>query len=194
MNYSELQAAWRQWSHREDLDDSLLDTIQELVTARLGRDLRTLENEVRQTITVPSDGYNLGSKFMEMRSVKGSQAGREFELTYETPAQFFRTAGLGEATSWTIENGLLKLNTGGGEITIDFYVQPNQLAQPDDENALLTAWPNVYIYAGLVEIFRFLQDAESAGLYGGFYQDELKQTNRQAQDARVGNAAAMRAI
>lgn len=183
-NYGELKLAWQEWSHRTDLTESVIGNIQKMTAARLGRDLRTDSNISTEEVTVPEAGYQMPFTWKEIhnvRDVKGNQ------YQYVTPGNMHRSSG---AYNYTIEGRTLFVDSGA-IVTITYWSEPDQLVDDTDTNDMLIAWPNLYLYAGLIEIFRFIQDRDAMVLYTQQYNAELMRTNEQAQRKRIGNAPVM---
>lgn len=178
----------KEWSHRNDLTDSLLNQVEALVRARLGRDLQLKENSESHNISVTDAGWPLPGYIKEIQQVQKS--GKLTPYTYVTPEQIYRTSDLEQ---YTVENGVLVLSKAA-DIVLIYYREPEQLINDGDENDVLTQWPNIYLYGGLIEIARFTQDLELMQFFQPQYEREVELANNQAQRERIGNAPAMRAI
>ena len=184
MNYQELKRDWKEWSHRPEITDTMLDTVQRMATSRLGRDLRTHENTAERLVSVPEDGYPLNGRVKQIQQV--SDAGGTL-CRYVPPSNFRARLG---GKDYTVRGGRLVLSVPG-DVTMIYWEEPDQLVADADSNAVLEQWPSIYLYAGLVEIFRYTQDAEAVQIYMPQYRMEIAEINKQAQAARVGNAPVM---
>ena len=183
MNYGQLKDNWRTWSKRKDLSDALLDTIQELVTDRLGRDLRAAANTNNVTLDIPVDGLELDATIKEITDAQDS-GGNVYD--YVAPHLYYDK----DRYCYTIIGNRIYAG-GGASLLCAVFERPDYLVNDADENAVLTEWSNLYLYAGLTEIYRYTQENETRQHFDAQYLHELKQTNKQAERKRIGTAPVM---
>ena len=183
-NYGELKLAWEEWSHRTDLTESVIGNIQKMTAARLGRDLRTDTNIKTEEITIPVDGYTMPFTWKEIHTIR-NDAGHHYQFV--SSGHFSSKAAHFE---YTIEGRKLYVDKGA-TVIVTYWHEPDQLIDDNDSNDVLQAWPNLYLYSGLIEIFRFIQDSQAMVLYTQQYTAELAKTNEQSQRKRIGNAPVM---
>lgn len=187
MTYLELQAAWAQYSHRDDIA-TILTIIEEMTRSRIGRDAELRENEVVASITHDD---NLPTEFVCMRSVTNN---KQFPLSYLTPQQYEyeNQNRSGVPTIYTMIGGVFKC--GAGTVNINYFERPSILINDGDTNAVLTAWPSLYLYAGAAEIKRWSDDEDEEEPFERHYQNELFLANKAAAAGRIGDIPTMRAI
>ena len=188
LDYAGLKQAWQEWSHRRDLTDSVISNIELMTRNRLGRDLRTdsntkiiyqdlstgeglLDDQVREIQLVKDDAYNI--------------------YEFVSPQQF---DAKGFNYTYTLYGQEIHCAPGHSNLQITAFCTPDKLTSDTDINDVLAYHPNLYIYSGLVEIFRFIQDQQAMVLYTQQYLDELNKTNEQAQRRRIGDKPVMRAV
>jgi hypothetical protein len=73
-----------------------------------------------------------------------------------------------------------------------YFQKPSKLIDDNDTNAILTAWPQLYIYGGAAEIKRWGEEVDIE--LEQFYLNELFNANKQAEIGRTGDRPAMRAM
>ena len=118
MNYGELKAAWNEWSHRNDLSDTVVTNIQSMTTARLGRDLRTDTNTQIENITLTNNAYTLPASIKEIQGLRDA-AGNNYE--YVAPSLFAPESV--NLYQYTIIGNQLKVNSGGS-LELTYYIEP----------------------------------------------------------------------
>lgn len=192
-NYNELKDAWAAWMHRDNLDD-VFDTVAAVIISRLSRDLRVQENETETLLITPNinDGVSLPADFREVREVTASFQGQQRPLSYLSPVQF-STQGIqgGRPRVYTIRKGFI-FTKGAGEIQLTYWRSVEDIVTTGNSPTLLT-YPDLYLYAGLAELQRYVQDETLAVAFTQYYKTELNIVNNVAQASRVGNRPVMRA-
>ena len=192
-NYDELKTAWATWMHREDLDN-VFDTVAAVIISRLSRDLRVPENEVETLLITPDieTGVALPADFKEIRELTTNFQGQQKPLSYLSPVQFglFGIQG-GRPRVYTIRKGFL-FTKGAGELVITYWRSVEDIVTTGNSPTLL-AYPDLYLYAGLAELQRYVQDETLAVGFTQYYKTELNIVNKVGQASRTGNRPAMRA-
>lgn len=188
MNYGDLKQAWIEWSHRRDLTDTVIANIELMCRSRLARDLRTDAN----THTVTQD-FSTGSDDMSVLLTEVTLMMDSHYRVYEyvAPNQFNPK---NNDYTYTQYGTKLHVTPATDEMTVIGFGDPGSLQADDDTNDVLSFAPNLYIYAGLTEIFRFIQDRENMVVYTQQYQAEIAKANEAGQRRRIGNNPVMRAI
>jgi hypothetical protein len=164
--------------HRADLPwDDLIDQ----ANARIGRDFRVLENTVTYTTTsqVP---VLLPADFSEVIQVSTNWAGVTMPLAPLGPEKALEMASSnGRPYGYTTNNGYLTPIPASNGFTLLYYAELTlgalNNAQPGDTNALLTAYPQAYLWYVLMLGNLFIQANEQVVIYAGLYADELQRVN-----------------
>ena len=190
--YTELQTQWTNYMHRADLEPQY-DFTAGLIIARLGRDLRAQENELSVSLTTVADtGVGLPVGFREMREVTAIENGLARALGYVTPVAFGNIGRASGSPIWyTMKEGKL-YSKNAGLVTLVYWSTPEDLVL-NENTPTLDAYPDLYLYAGLAELSRFVQDEALAIQFMMYYKNELKEANKAAQIARTGNRPTQRA-
>lgn len=153
-NYTELQAAAVAWSNRSDLTTLIPDFVT-LAEDRINRVLRVgeMEQELWDSIfegyiTLPSSTVAVKSLWMDGKPDRPLESRPYDDLlrmgTQTTP------------TAWARTGDRLYFN-GDGDVAGIVYRRIPALAD-NDENWLLTAHPNVYLYGTLAELYSYTRN------------------------------------
>jgi hypothetical protein len=185
--YSELQTAVASWLVRRDLTARIPEFIT-LAESRLNRVLRTRRGEVTQTTTAPSGArqISLPAAYSEALNVwlvyPGSS--ERTELRFVDPARLTVSTISGCPAAWTIDGSNLAFERPCDqdyEIAIR-ALEKFALSDAAPTNALLTDYPDAYLYATLAEAGPALRDADTAAAYEGKLSRAIAEIN--AKDAR----------
>ena len=192
MNYGQLKTLVESYAHRTDLT-SLLDNFCELAEARIGRKLRAIENEHTETVTTTDEAYALSGLtylYGSMLSIFATISGNRRPLTYYTKDQLDNlTSGISYTPyGYTIQANALEVRpvNGNQSLTITYFFRPTTLVGGDSNtNAILTAFPQLYIAAMLYEIASYERDRDEQALQLNAFNTEIMSINEQASDARM---------
>jgi hypothetical protein len=196
VNRDTLAAEIASYIHRTDLTAEILGFI-DLTTKRLGRDLKSLENEkTLDPFTMATNPQVLPADFVTLR-----------ELTYESGSGvvFMKAAGLRELARYSgsragnnpvyyaVKGRSIQVApTRLGDFQLTYFSSPLELAAGTDTNAVLMTFPYLYLYAALMEAFFFIQEEKGHQMARANYLTELRAANISAEKARVGTAIASR--
>ena len=183
--YAELQAAAANWLVRGDLTARIPEFI-DLAEARLNRVLRARLAETEQgltgvaglrTLPLPA-GY---AEPLALWIVK--PAGRE-RLRPAEPGLLDASTVAGQPRAWAIDGALLAFDRPCDQAYGFVLRMLARFALSDaaPTNALLTDYPDAYLFATLAEAGPFLRDAELAGSYEARLDRAIGEIN--AKDAR----------
>jgi len=189
--YAELQAAAANWLVRADLTARIPEFIT-LAEARLNRVLRARMAEVEQPLTgvIGSRFVPLPSGFAEALAVWIEAPTGRRPLAFAEPALIGACSLRGEPGAWSIDRDRLAFERPCDQaygFTLRMLAK-FALSNVAPANALLSDYPDVYLFATLCEAAPFLRDAELAGAYEARLERAIGEVN--AKDAR--NRAARR--
>lgn len=194
MTYDDLKEQWTNYMHRTNLTDQY-DFATALILSRLGRDLRVQENEHTDELTI-SDidvGVPMPAGYRETRELTTMFQAAPRPLDFYSPVQF-DSNGLkgGRPQIYTIKAGVLYIK-GAGDVALTYWRNPEDIVVTGT-SASLDAYPDLYLYSGLAELNRFVQDKEAAINFTSYYKEELRIANDAAVKQRIGNRPVMRAV
>ncbi len=196
--YSELQTAILNWLARsEDDEDAVTDTLKDFITlaeTRFNRELRVREMIERVATTVDEAQESMPARFLEPVSASLILAtGAVRPLKYVTAHELSRGAQNIDGDPWfySVVGGQILF---GPKITFDdtvaeedrpkieiigYFSQP-PLSDTNPDNDILKFYPNVYLYASLLEASAFIT-SDQTGDWAGLYETAITQANETSQ-------------
>lgn len=170
--YAELQAEIANWLDRDDLTAEIVTCIQ-LCEARFNRTLWAAEREEAVTLeaTAASPNVALPANFSAMRSIHivGSPLIILEPMALNLLRIAHRSGEQGQPANFAITGGdtlvLGPAPDGDYTIILDYYRTIPALTASNTTNWLLTANPDLYLSAALVEASLLIKDEERARLW-----------------------------
>lgn len=187
MNFGILKNDVRDYLHRTDLATQIPFFI-EKARVRIGRDLRSLEQELVGTLTGPVNAvFALPTLCQEVRRVEASDG---------TP---LRSVSGHELAYWASASAPAVYCIRGREVTIPaastvtlWYIsQEAPLVLDATEHPTMAAHPQVWLLASLMEAGLFLQDWDLHDRTREQYVAEVSEVNKRADRLRQGRAPEM---
>jgi len=179
-NYTDLQAAISNWSHRSDLSAVIPDFVT-MAEARISRDLRLRKQIMSATISTIANtqAAALPADWLEFENVSVANS-PSAQLTY-VPVEHidaaFSNSYTGKPTYFTIEgDNILFAPTPDAVYSISaiYYARfPSLLTA--GTNWLMTTHPNIYLFACLIEVCFYTRDLSAGEVYAQRYASELAQ-------------------
>jgi hypothetical protein len=180
MSYSQLKSDIEEFAARGDVGTKTEMFIR-LAEAEIYRRVRVLEMETDVTLTFASDAYedDLPEGFMGFKRLTLPDS-PEGKTKYIGPDLFHSLRGmaqsefarvLGEARlMWTMESNKVKVNTPRGspepiELTGVYFKRFEPLSDLNATNALLTAHPDLFLYASLIQLWDWADELEPVAKY-----------------------------
>lgn len=197
MNKLELKEAIAEYLHRDDITTTLYNTFIEFATRRIGLALQSYENEKVVQLMPTSHLVDLPTDFSSLRSITYPNGNSVISLASVPLDVLYRYPLEGASPSiYAITQKKIDIRPFQDNITFDltYYHYPEFLVDDTDTNSILTAYPYLYLYAGLVEANRWTQDAEQLSIALNNYVNEMQIVNRESEKARTGNMPQMRGV
>lgn len=185
--YDELQAAAANWLIRSDLAARIPEFIA-LAESRLNRVLRKRQAEVDVSLTgVPSSRFiPLPAAYSEALQlwVTPPNSSERLQLNFIDPTQLNAISDSGQPYNWTIDGTNLAFERPCDQAYAFTLRCLEKYALSDDAptNALLTDYPDAYLFATLSEAGPFLRDDRLASAYEAKLSRAISEIN--AKDAR----------
>lgn len=187
-NYSELKTAIADFLNRDDLT-SVIPTFITLAEAQIARDLRHWRQERRVTTTLNERFENLPNdwiKTVNMYLEDGSP------VEYASVAEIGRQRLLTNDTSnkprlYTINSGQFEFfpqPDEGYTLTMIYVARIPELLEDTSYNWLLREYPDVYLYASLIQSAPYLQEDERVGTWAQLYSAAVQNLNTDSDDAK----------
>lgn len=190
--FAELKTAIAAWTHRADLTSYLADFVT-AAEARMFSDLKVKEMEARTDYT-PTDRYlNTPDRMTAIRRIV-AKSSPEVELVATSP-DGIRTVyddGSGTPTHYTVLGSEIEFNrTPNVDVTILHYAAPAALSDSNTTNAILTAYPHLYLAACMVEAAMYMKNDQMAATWHGKYADAVSAANRKTSRFHAGGPMAV---
>jgi hypothetical protein len=202
MTYGDFKALLDRYLKRTDLRDLYNDWFL-FTSLRIDKQLRLAEQELVDVSVPTARLVSLPSDFIEMRSLATS-AGGGVPLRFTTLRGIEIAANLqrfptGVIRQYSIYDNNLELipapsGDSVAELTMVYYAKLQALTEDASTNAVLTAYPNLYLYGCMMEAAVFRMDQTANQNYTQMWRDLAKELNDRAQSARFsGSPLDMRA-
>lgn len=190
--YAELKAACATWSERSDLTSVIPDFVT-YAEQEIGRNLRCSTNIATADVTINAETVAVPTYFRAIRRfylnvtprrilTVTSPEGRE-DLIMAYSAQTYPTHVAVEGRSF----GFAPVPTGTTTGKLLYYTGYAPMSADADTNAVLTAYPFLYLFGSLSALFSYLMDEANHAKYEGLFRGLLKDINdSEAKDAMSG--------
>lgn len=179
--YAELKTAIADWTHRANLTSYLADFIK-MGEEKLFSDLKVKEMEARTDYTPSSRYLSTPTRLTNIRRIVAKST-PPVELVSTSP-DGLRTVwddGSGTPTHYTVLGSEIEFNrTPNVDVEILHYAAPDALSDSNTTNAILTAYPNLYLAASMVEASFFIKDQSAMATWQGKYADGIAAANRKS--------------
>jgi hypothetical protein len=150
--------------------------------------------ETRTTATTSGRYLALPTGFLEMRRVRLISGAQYFELLYSTPEGMYISQDSGIPGVYTITSQLEFDRSPDSAYTIEYqyYAILTALSATNTSNAVLTRFPNIYLYGALWALYLWALQEDKAEYYYGKFRQAIQTANREDSKGRHGPAPAMR--
>jgi hypothetical protein len=180
MNYGILKNDVRDYLHRTDLATQIPFFI-EKARVRIGRDLRSLEQELTGTLTSPVDDvFALPVLCQEVRRVENEDG---TPLRSVSPHELSYWASYGSPAVYCVRGREITIPSATS-VTIWYITQEATLVLDATEHPTMAAHPQVWLLASLMEAGYFLQDWELVDRTRDQYVAEVTEINKRADRLR----------
>lgn len=167
------------------------DTFIQLSESRIFRDLRTRENIVKTTIVPASNLFDLPADFIDLRELSAKRGNRVVVLS---SVGRHRLSVATSQTGFPVVYSIIGTQVEVGPITLPenftlwYWQRLPAMVNPTDTNVLLTAFPEIWLYAMLVEGAVYIQDDTMRKLAVETYLQEINRVNVREAEGRFGEA------
>jgi hypothetical protein len=186
MNYGDLKAEVAAYLHRGDLTATIPGFI-EKGRVRIGRDLRSLEQETSATLTGPVDSvFTLPTDFAELLRIESGGV----PLRSVNPHEISFWEALSSAQVYCIRNRTITI-PGAAEVLIWYFAIEPALTLDATEHATMLRHPQVWLAAAMLEAALYTADAELLTTWSDVYASEVRAVNVRAKRSREGTAPAV---
>ncbi|SUA58291.1 phage adaptor protein [Oligella urethralis] len=185
MNYTELRSTVADWLHRSDLN-GVLPTFIKLAESRINRDLRTEEMVKSVTGSMTDSTISLPEDFRQVKSVLVNDK----PVVYVSSLESKRHDVAGDAHFYTIVGNKIKVypKSSSADYELVYYASLEPLSATNESNWLIRKYPDVYLYAVLLESAPYIKDNEAAEVWAVAYSNAIRTVGEQDLVAKYGDA------
>jgi hypothetical protein len=180
-NYSDLTTSVALWLNRGDLATMAPEFVS-LAEERIARDVRCRQMMTSATLTTVAgvEAVALPDRWIEGVSLRIQTP--QIALEYVTPEELrgmFGSEYSGLPSVYTVQGTSLILGPVPSQVyTVQStYYRRFDALSGSATNALLTAYPSLYLFAALAEALPYLKDDQRAGLWEAKYAATVRQVN-----------------
>lgn len=190
MNYGELKSLLTNYLHRTDVE-AMIPNFIVLAQARLKLDLKHINMNVSTTISVTAGdpSITLPTGFLNFSRVRATYGGTTYSLDQQTleqnanvlqgaggPPKFYAVINMtqGEVAPAPTEDTTLSCIYRKGVATF---------TADSDTDAILTDYPNAYVYAAMIEATPYIRLDKRQPLWTDMYRSFVASLNDASQDA-----------
>lgn len=185
-----LIAAVQNWTARADLTSVIPDFIM-LAEARINRDLKVRQMLSTVGLTASGGSFTLPSDLISIVRVSYLYSGKDVELE-SLPSTANLNAREGIAFGYVVEGSVAKLVGGSGneDITLSYYAKIPAIST--SPNWLITNYPDIYLYATLLESAPYIGNDPKIAVWQAGYESAIESLNRTDSESRFGSSPRMR--
>lgn len=167
-NYTNLKAAVENWSHREDIVDHLDDFIK-IAETQFYKTLRLKDMITTETSSTGTGDrvQALPTRFLETIRYDMTVSGERYLVDFRTNEQMVIRSGTGTPAYYTITSQVEYDIEPDLDYTTNHihYAKLAALDSTNSTNAILTNYPDVYLYGCLWALFQWARNTEQESLY-----------------------------
>jgi hypothetical protein len=175
-NYTELQAALRNWSHRGTFHDDRLPEFIALAEKRIAQRLFPRGREIEAELTAtPSSRYvALPSDFQTLKALWCKYTTPRQQLHPRLPEWFSPSTTDGVPSYYCIDGSNIAFDCPAiSAFTLDIRYVGNLSIASTTTNDVLTRFPLLYLTGALIELKNFEEDHEGSATYEVRFQQAL---------------------
>lgn len=198
--YANLKLEIIDWCHRDDMDQKI-DTFIDLVEATMYANpeavlkLRDGDTRVAFATSITDRFVALPTGYQSMRKVRIQIVdGESYEPEYRTPAQLNILSSVGLPRFFTVTDQVemerVSDQVYAGEF--QYFQKFTALSDSNTSNAVLTNYPNIYLFGSLWALYRHVNNEEEATRYWVDFINAIVGANDDQADGRYGPAPVMR--
>lgn len=198
-SYGDLTAAIADWLHRSDLD-AVVPSFIALAEARLNRALRMRQQVTSTTLTTVANTQTVALPSDWLQTLRMRLASPDRQIDYLPGAQFqvrYMASETGAPVHFTLEGSSILLGPkpdAAYGIEFVYYAKVPALTAAATTNWLMTAYPDLYLFAALCESAPYIGNDARIAAWETKFRDALEQAESANNRSVVsGSALRMRA-
>ena len=187
-NYGELKTAIADFLNRDDMT-AIIPTFVALAEAQIARDLDHWQQERRVTTTLNERFENLPTDWLKTVNMYLNDGS---PIKYASVAEIARQKVLSNDTAgkprlYTINSGQIEFYPAPDEgytLTMVYRARIPAFSEDTDYNWLLREYPDVYLYAILMQSAPYLQEDQRVATWAQLYSAAVANMNKDDAEAR----------
>lgn len=198
-NYANLKASVEVWSKREDVKDLIDDFITLCETEIYSNAIEPLRiramNQLETSATSTSlRDQALPTGFLETRKIDLTVGDERYDIKYVTPTYQAIRSGTGTPGNYTITDQIeYDIIPDQAYVTNHaYYGKLTGLSSSNTTNAILTSYPNVYLYGCLMVLYQWAENTEEYTKYQNLFIEAISGANSQDAQGNRGVASQKR--
>lgn len=179
--YATLKTSITDWTKRADLSSYLGDFVT-LAEARIFSDIKVKEMETRSEYTPTSRYLATPTGLTSIRRMV-AKSSPPFELLSTSPDGIHAVydANSGTPTHYAVLGSEIEFNrVPNVAVEIVYFAAPDALSDTNTTNTILTAYPQVYLAACMIEAALFMVDDSMLQKWQMVYSDALTKANKKS--------------
>lgn len=181
--YANLKAAILAWSPRKDIT-ALLDDFIDLTEVEMWKTLRIRDMETSAGITVSGRTGTLPAAYVAPRSLIHVTGGVSRRIDMIAPQSQKIRSGSGSPVNFTIHDDIQADRTISGTLTLEYYASLTALSSSNTSNGVLSRFPDIYLFGGLMNSFSQGEDTEEELKYRARFENAILGANKQDRSGR----------
>tara|TARA_B100000902_G_scaffold55608_1_gene62384 strand:- start:2736 stop:3356 length:621 start_codon:yes stop_codon:yes gene_type:complete len=193
-NFTELKTEIANFLNRDDLTN-VIPTFIRLAEAKMNRDIRHWRMEARKTALLDTQFTSLPTDFLSpVRMTLDTAETKVLELAGTNEISKLRAeAGnaTGEPAYYAMIDGSIEVfPSPDADYTIEmlYYEAIEGLSNSITTNWILTYYPDVYLYASLLQSAPYLMEDNRIPVWGAYYTSALETLNQENELAKTGGS------
>jgi hypothetical protein len=157
--------------------------------------IKLMEFETSATVTITAGSGTLPTGYVGMRSVYWVGSPNR-PITYIPPEQYdaYRANDSGDGYYYTITGSTIRTTPmGDGSIVCTYLARFTPLSDSNTSNALLTNFPDLYVYGAMKHANVWTQDDAAVQKFGLMFNAVCDRVNDNNEQRKYGQALAVRA-
>lgn len=189
-NFANLKQSIETWTHRNDIDllaeDCIVLCEQYLYAGDLP--LKVGELETVDTVSINAQSSALPTGLIEFRDVRIQYDGTYFQLTAMPPTELPEHAESGRPAYYTVGGTFYLDREPDQAYTVKrrYYARPTALSDVNPTNAILTAYPHLYLWGCMAAAFSYAREEELMQVYGERLRQSILDANQAYMTRSMG--------
>jgi len=179
--FAQLKTAITDWTHRANLTNYLDDFVT-LGESRIFSELKVVEMEARTSYTPTSRYLSTPARMTAIRRVI-AQSSPPQEVISTSPDGIHAnySTSSGTPSYYAVLGSEIEFNRIPNiDIELLYYAAPAALSVSNTTNSILTAYPDIYLSACMIEAGNFMKDPDTIMLWTQKYTDALTRVNKKS--------------